>query len=170
MFLLHVSNYGRFHATKKSVRNFGNSSCPMERTFQLNRPNPSHRSFGYCYCKQDTKERYWGQQFSFVKSVRPTEITGPVKVDHLQSCSRILGWEQTEMVRSNWCSSGNVRNFGLNGKRSILQCTTAHIPMGHFLAIFTNWRAQTSTNRDSVRVCLHGGGGPQESEVTRLSI
>ena len=119
MFLLHVSNYGRFHATKKSVRNFGNSSCPMERTFQLNRPNPSHRSFGYCYCKQDTKERYWGQQFSFVKSVRPTEITGPVKVDHLQSCSRILGSEQTEMVRSNWCSSGNVRNFGLNGKRSI---------------------------------------------------
>ena len=51
-----------------------------------------------------------------------------------------------------------------------LQCTTAHIPKGHFLAIFTNWRAQTSTYRDSVRVCLHGGGGPQESEVTRLSI
>ena len=73
----------------------------MERTFQLNRPNPSHRSFGYCYCKQDTKDRYWGQQFSFVKSVRPTEITGPVKVDHLQSCSRILGSEQTEMVRSD---------------------------------------------------------------------
>ena len=27
-------------------------------TFQLHRPDPSHHGFGYCPCKQDTKERY----------------------------------------------------------------------------------------------------------------
>ena len=32
-------------------------------TFRLHRPYPSHRAFGYCSCKQDTKERYWGEQF-----------------------------------------------------------------------------------------------------------
>ena len=109
-------------------------------------------------CKQDRKERYWGQQFwqmemegaihstkvsgnsgpklngsvrsnrkSFEKngppfevvlfsrsdrsefwlngsrpdiSVRPTEMTRPVTVDHLQSWSRIFRSDQTEMVRS----------------------------------------------------------------------
>ena len=28
-------------------------------TFRLDRPDPSHRAFGYCSCKQDTKERHW---------------------------------------------------------------------------------------------------------------
>ena len=54
-------------------------------------------------------------------SVRPTEITGPVKVDHLQSWSRTFRSDQIEMVRSIqlsiWCTSRNFRNFGLNGKR-----------------------------------------------------
>ena len=50
-------------------------------------------------------------------SVRPTEMTRPVKVDHLQSWSRIFRSDQTEMVRSIWCSNRNYRNFGLNGKR-----------------------------------------------------
>ena len=54
-------------------------------------------------------------------SVRPTEITGPVKVDHLQSWSRTFRSDQIEMVRSIqlsiWCINGNFRNFGLNGKR-----------------------------------------------------
>ena len=62
-------------------------------TFRLHRPDPSHRAFGYCSCKQDTKERYWEQQFCQMErdiSVRPTEMTRPVKVDHLQSWSRIL--------------------------------------------------------------------------------
>ena len=35
----------------------------MERYFRLLKPDPSHRAFGYCSCKQDTKEEYWGQQF-----------------------------------------------------------------------------------------------------------
>ena len=32
-------------------------------TFPLDRPNPSHHAFGYCSRKQETKKRYWGQQF-----------------------------------------------------------------------------------------------------------
>ena len=36
------------------------------------------------------------------RSDRPTEMTRPVKVDHLQSWSRIFGLDQTKMVRSIW--------------------------------------------------------------------
>ena len=42
-----------------------------------------------CSCKQDTKERYWGQQFWQMEtdiSVRPTEMTRLVTGDRLQSC------------------------------------------------------------------------------------
>ena len=70
-------------------------------TFRLHRPDPSHRALGYCSCKQDTKERYWGQQFCQMErdiSVRPTEMTRPVTVDHLQSWSRIFRSDQTEMM------------------------------------------------------------------------
>ena len=69
-------------------------------TFRLHRPDPIHRAFGYCSCKQDTKERYWGQQFCQMErdiSVRPTEITGPVKVDHLQSWPEYSG-----RTKSKW--------------------------------------------------------------------
>ena len=72
-------------------------------TFRLHRPYPSHRAFGYCSCKQDTKERYWEEQFCQMErdiSVRPTEMTRPVKVDLLQSWSRIFRSNQTEMARS----------------------------------------------------------------------
>ena len=89
-------------------------------TFRLPRPNPSHRAFAYCSCKQDIKEWYWGQQFGEMErdiSVRPTKITGPVKVDHLQSWSCIFWSDQTEMVHSIWCTNQIFRNFQLNGKR-----------------------------------------------------
>ena len=45
-------------------------------TFRLHRPDPSHRAFGYCSCKQDTKERYREIQFGQMErdiSVRPTD-------------------------------------------------------------------------------------------------
>ena len=45
-------------------------------TFWLHRPNPSHCVFGYCSCKEDTKEWYWGQQVCQMErdiSVRPTD-------------------------------------------------------------------------------------------------
>ena len=54
--------------------------------------------------------------------VHQTEITGPVKEDHLQSWSRIFRSDQTEMVHSiNFdvqCTNQNFWNFGLNGKRA----------------------------------------------------
>ena len=70
-------------------------------TFRLHRPDPSHRALGYCSCKQDTKERYWGQQFCQMErniSVQPTEMTRPVKEDHLQSWSRIFRSDQVRSV------------------------------------------------------------------------
>ena len=45
-------------------------------SFRLHRPDPSHRAFGYCSCKQDSKERYWWQQFCQMErdiSVLPTD-------------------------------------------------------------------------------------------------
>ena len=73
-----------------------------------------------CSCKQDTIERYWGQQFWQTErhiSVRLTEMARPVTVDHLQRWSRIFRSAQTEMVRSICWTNQNFRNFGLNGNR-----------------------------------------------------
>ena len=67
------------------------------------------------------KKRYWGQQFCQMEgdiSVRPTEMTRPVKVDHLQSWYRIFRSDQTEMVRTIWCTNRSFGSFGLNGKCS----------------------------------------------------
>ena len=50
---LQMVTLGAFHSTKIPVRNFGNSTCLMGRYIPV----------GYCSCKQDTKERYWGQHF-----------------------------------------------------------------------------------------------------------
>ena len=83
-------------------------------TSRLHRPDPSHRAFGYCSCKQDTKWRYWEQQFDQMEthiSIRPTEMTRPVKVDHLESWSRIFRSEQTEMVRSIWVNKLQFTSF-----------------------------------------------------------
>ena len=93
------SNYLRCHALLTALH------FPLETTWS---------------CKQDRKERYWGQQFWQMErdiSVRPTEMTRPVTVDHLQSWSRIFRSDQTEMVRFIWCTNRNYRNIGLNGKR-----------------------------------------------------
>ena len=57
-------------------------------TFRLHRPDPSHRAFGYCSCKQDTKERYREKQFGQMErdiSVQPTKVTRLLKEVHLQS-------------------------------------------------------------------------------------
>ena len=72
--------------------------------------NPSHCTSGYCSCKQDAKEQYWEQQFCQIErdiSVWPTEMSGLVKVDHLQRWSQI--------VRSYWTKFDfywNFPNFG----------------------------------------------------------
>ena len=51
---------------------------------RLHRPYPGHRAFGYCPCKQDTKERYGGQQFGQMKRNISFRL---VKVDHAPSNS-----------------------------------------------------------------------------------
>ena len=54
-------------------------------TFQLNRPNSSHSVYDYCTCKQDTGERYWGQQFCQLMEghFSPTDQNDQlVRVDH----------------------------------------------------------------------------------------
>ena len=54
-------------------------------------------------CKQDTKKRYWGQQFFQMErkfSVGPTEMSGLVKVNHLQRWSQIFRSDETEMALS----------------------------------------------------------------------
>ena len=62
-------------------------------TLRLHRPGPS----------QDTKERYWEQQFcQFGSTDRNVWATGP-------------GSEQTEMVRSICYTNRNFRNLGFNG-------------------------------------------------------
>ena len=64
--------------------------------------------------KSRTRDNSFGDTERHI-SVRPTEMTRPVTVDHLQSWSRIA-WifrsDQTEMVRSIWWTNRNFRNFG----------------------------------------------------------
>ena len=45
-------------------------------------------------------------------------MTRPVKVDHLQSCSRIFQSDQTKMDYSIWSTKRNFRNFGFNGNKA----------------------------------------------------
>ena len=89
----------------KNLR-FEISEIPLSQwhgTFRLRRPDPSHIAFGYCSCKQDTKERYWGRQFCQMEreiSVQPTEMTRLVKEDRPQSWFRIFRSDQTEIALS----------------------------------------------------------------------
>ena len=89
----------------KNLR-FEISEIPLSQwhgTFRLRRPNPSHIAFGYCSCKQDTKERYWGRQVCQMEreiSVQPTEMTRLVKEDRPQSWFRIFRSDQTEIALS----------------------------------------------------------------------
>ena len=52
--LLVSNSKGAFHSTKISEI----TRAQWDSTFWLHKPDPSHRAFGYCFCKQDTKERY----------------------------------------------------------------------------------------------------------------
>ena len=76
--------------------------------------------------KRDIKERYWGQELCQMErdiSVRLSEMTRPVKVDHHQSRSRIFRSDQTEICPFR-CSNRNFRNFVLNGKRPYQRSST----------------------------------------------
>ena len=111
---------GAFHSKKILISNVGNLRAQWIGTFWLHRPDPSYRAFRYCSCNQDTREQYWEQQFCQMErdiSVLPTEITRPVKEDHLKSWSRMFRSDQIKTVRSIWWTNRKFRNFRLNGKR-----------------------------------------------------
>ena len=98
----------------------------MERYIPVAETRSILRAFGYCSCKQDTKERYWGKQFCLMEtdiSVRPTEMTGLVKEDYLQTWSWIFRSDQTEMLRSIWYTNRNFRSLGLNRR---LRCKISY--------------------------------------------
>ena len=70
---------------------------------QWNGADPSHRAIGYCSYKQDTKERYRGQQFChWSNNPVGSSRNGPF---HL-------------------ISYGNFQNFGLNGKPPLVNLRT----------------------------------------------
>ena len=120
-------NYGRFPFNKNSSVKLRKFHVPeWNGTLRLHRPDPSHRAFGYCSCKQDTKERYWEQQFCLFGSTdRNVWATGP-------------GSEQTEMVRSICYTNRNFRNLGLNGWSAL------HIDHYYSFKIFLRfWVAKT---------------------------
>ena len=91
-------NMGAIHSAKFRFEISKIPRAQWNGTFRLHRP-----AFGYCSCKQDSKELYWGQQFCQMErdiSVRPTEMTRPVKVDHLKRWSQIFRSDRTETDRS----------------------------------------------------------------------
>ena len=56
---------GRFPFNKNSGLKFRKFHVPNGTVHSCctDTPDASHRAFDYCSCKQDTKERFWGQQF-----------------------------------------------------------------------------------------------------------
>ena len=120
-----LSKWPRLECSRRSLSiqqkfRFEISEIPLARwngTFRSQRPEPSHRAFGYCSCQQDATDRYRGQQFCQMKrdiSVRPTEMTRKVKEVHLQSWSPIFRSNQTEMSGNlGWMESPRTVSFGL---------------------------------------------------------
>ena len=103
-------------------------------TSRLHTPDPSHRAFGYCSCKQDTKELYWGQQFCQMKrAILPwvpeafharfpvSETTHETKVPIVREkeplVPRVGPFRSDRPKWPDVCTNRSFRNFGLNGKR-----------------------------------------------------
>ena len=79
-----------------------------------------------CHVVLVSSIQYWEQQICQIEKDIPVRLVGSVKVDHLQSWSKIFPSDRTEMVRSicpfRLISNRTLRNFGLNGKRPGLTC------------------------------------------------
>ena len=90
---------GGFHSAKISLE-ISEIPCAKWITYiPVLLPNPSHCTFGFCTCQQDTEEQYWGKQFCQIERdilVWPAKITRLVKADHLQSWSQIFWSEWAE--------------------------------------------------------------------------
>ena len=98
--LASIANYGSFHSTKIPVLISKVPRAQWNSIFRLHIPDASHRAFGYCSRKQDARVVLGIAIVS--NSVRPTEMTRPVKVAHLQRWSQIIRSDRTEMARLIW--------------------------------------------------------------------
>ena len=86
-------------------------------TFRLHRPDPGHRVFGFRSCNQDTKERYWGQQFVKWKG----HFLPYDRNDHAGQSgppSKLVTNIPVGRTKPKY-TNRNLRNFGLN--RSTLE-------------------------------------------------
>ena len=113
-------NIGRSPFNKNS--GFGNYHLRAQwnGTFRLHRPDPSNRTFGHCSCKQDAKERYWGQQFcqmerTFQRFSDRNERIGQSE-QNLEVVPNVLVRPSRDCP-VHLISNRNFRNLGLNGKR-----------------------------------------------------
>ena len=84
-----------FHWTKIPVLNFGKTTCPVEGTFQLQRPNQSHREFGYRAWKQDTDHWSWENNFLKWKETFRSD-----RLDQIRSVSVKGSHSQGETMRA----------------------------------------------------------------------
>ena len=83
------------------VRNFGNSMCTMERYIPVAHTWPKPQRVCLLFLPAGYKRAVLGTTSLSMErdiSVRPTEMTRPVKVDHLQSWSRTFRSDQTWLV------------------------------------------------------------------------
>ena len=55
--------HGRRFIVLEHVTNMAAVTSCENTLFLLHRPDPSHRTFSFCSRKQETKDRYWGQQY-----------------------------------------------------------------------------------------------------------
>ena len=98
--------HGAFHSTKILVWKFKNSTCPMERFIPVSQIRSKPQGVcllfllqaGYKRAVLGTTILSNGRDFS----VGPTEMSGLVKVNHLQRLSQIFRSDGTGMVRSIW--------------------------------------------------------------------
>ena len=86
-------------------------------TVLLHRPDPSHRSFSYCFCKKYTKVLYWGDLRGTVWSNGKGYFVPTDQNDQTAQsgpCTFKFRSDQTDVP-----TEINLRNFGFNGKRPL---------------------------------------------------
>ena len=122
---------GAFHSTKITVWYFGNFKCPMERYIPVAKTWPKPPFLVIVLVSKIQKSGTEDNNFCQMgrdTSVRPTEMTRPVKVDHLQNWSRIFRSDQTEMVRSILCANRNKWRAAKDCRLSFRQVRNRMLP------------------------------------------
>ena len=87
------------------------------------------------------------------RSDRPTEMTRPVKVDHLQRWSQIFRSDGTEMVRSISFLTEKFQNFELNEKRPVIRLQRRNLKG---INLLTTIQYAHLTNKDFLHFNFHG--------------